>query len=35
MLGMTVVRNRGAGVIKLGRRMYMFDMHERFNMMDC
>jgi hypothetical protein len=32
---MTVERDRGTGIIRLGHRQYGLDMLERFNMMDC
>ena len=35
LLGMTVERDRGTGIIRLGQRQYVLDMLERFNMMDC
>jgi hypothetical protein len=35
LLGMTVERDNGTGIIMLGQRQYVLDMLERFNMMDC
>jgi hypothetical protein len=35
LLGMTVERDRGTGIIRLGHRQYVLDMLERFNIMDC
>ena len=35
LLGMTVERDRAAGVLKVGQRQYILDMLERFNMSDC
>jgi hypothetical protein len=35
LLGMTVERDRGTGVIRLGQRQYVLNVLERFNMMDC
>jgi hypothetical protein len=35
LLGMTVERDRGTSIIRLGQRQYGLDMLERFNMMDC
>jgi hypothetical protein len=32
---MTVERDRGTGIIRLGQRQYVLDMLERFNIMDC
>jgi hypothetical protein len=34
LLGMTVERDRGTGIIRLGQRQNVLDMLERFNMMD-
>ena len=35
LLGMTVERDRAAGVLKVGQRQYILNMLERFNMSDC
>ena len=35
LLGMTVMRHRAAGVLKVGQRQYILDMLERFNMSNC
>jgi hypothetical protein len=34
-LGMTVERDRGNRIIRIGQQQYVLDMLERFNMMDC
>jgi hypothetical protein len=35
LLGMTVGRDRGSRIIRIGQQQYVLDMLERFNMMDC
>jgi hypothetical protein len=35
LLGMTVERDRGNRIIKIGQQQYVLDMLERFNRMDC
>jgi histone deacetylase 1/2 len=35
LLGMTDVRDRGNRIINIGQQQYVFDMLERYNMMDC
>jgi hypothetical protein len=35
LLGMTVERDRGSRIIKIGQQQYVLDMLERFKMMDC